>query len=102
MDKEDPNLRPLIEQGLVNENYIIVQEFLEKVYEGDKRIFFLEGEVIGGISRIPQNGEFRCAMGLGAEVELAFLNEAELEIAEKLGEIFKQDNLFFVGIDLIG
>ncbi|PCJ17920.1 MAG: glutathione synthase [Candidatus Cloacimonadota bacterium] len=101
VDKEDLNLRPLIKQGLENDNYIIVQEFLKKVYEGDKRVFFLEGEVIGGISRIPQKGEFRCAMDLGASVELTYLNDKEQKIAIELGKAFKEDNLFFVGIDLI-
>ncbi|MCO4781238.1 MAG: glutathione synthase [Candidatus Cloacimonetes bacterium] len=102
VDKDDPNLRPLLEQGLEQDNYVIVQEFLDTVYQGDKRIFFLEGEVVGGIKRIPQDGEFRCAMGLGAKVELATLADEELELAQELSEIFKKDDLFFVGIDLIG
>lgn len=102
VDKNDKNLRPLLEQGLQNESYVIVQEFLEKVYEGDKRIFFLEGEVVGGIKRIPQNGEFRCAMGLGASVEKAEIAPDEMELVAELSEIFKKDDLFFVGIDLIG
>lgn len=102
VDKNDPNLRPLLEQGLEDDNYIIVQEFLDKVYDGDKRIFFLEGEVVGGIKRIPQNGEFRCAMGLGAKVELATIADDEIELADELSKIFKKDDLFFVGIDIIG
>jgi len=98
----DPN-RDAILQTLTqrSKRHIIAQEYLENVILGDKRVFFLDGEVSGVISRIPQNGEFRCAVGLGSKLSLPELSPTEMEIAETLGPVLRQDGLCFVGVDLI-
>lgn len=81
--------------------YVIVQEFLPEVIHGDKRVFLVDGEICGSISRIPQQGEYRCAVGLGARVELCELNAREREICYAIGPKLREDGLIFVGIDLI-
>jgi|SaaInl4_135m_RNA_FD_contig_51_1643405_length_3834_multi_6_in_0_out_0_3 glutathione synthase len=83
------------------EQFIIVQEFLEEVVKGDKRVFLINGKVAGAITRIPQEGEFRCAVGLGARVALCDLSPKELLICEDLAPMLRRDGLIFVGIDLI-
>jgi len=81
--------------------YTIVQEYLPGVTKGDKRVFLINGRICGAISRIPQQGEFRCAVGLGARVELCELSGVEREICGALAPLLKRDGLIFVGIDLI-
>jgi glutathione synthase len=102
LKEEDPN-RDAILQTLTqrSKRHIIAQEFLQNVVHGDKRVFFLDGEVSGVISRIPQDGEYRCAVGLGAKVSLPDLSPSELDICETLGPVLRGDGLFFAGVDLI-
>ena len=35
-------------------NYIMCQKFLPKIIKGDKRVFIINGKVVGAISRIPK------------------------------------------------
>jgi glutathione synthase len=101
LNQDDPNWRTLIEMTLEQDQYILLQEFLPSVSSGDKRVFFIDGEVSGVISRVPQGSEFRCALGLGASLRVPELTPSELKMCECLGKTFLKDGLFFVGIDLI-
>lgn len=100
--ENDINRDAILKQGTKNDcNYVIAQKFLESVIHGDKRVFFIDGEVRGAISRIPREGEFRCALGLGASVQLCQLSEPEMKMCEQLASTFQSDGMFFVGIDII-
>ena len=99
---QDPNRDSILEQMTsAGRDYVIAQKYLEKVVLGDKRVFFVDGAVEGVISRIPREGEFRCALGLGARVELRQLNKQEQGICDELVQLFQSDGMFFVGIDII-
>ncbi len=37
------------------------------MYKGDKRIFLLNGKVLGGVLRIPKKGDFRANMVIGGK-----------------------------------
>lgn len=103
LQAEDKNLKALVNSATnQGQDYVIVQEFLEDVFHGDKRVFFLEGKVVGVVSRVPQDGEFRCAVSLGSKLKLTSLTEAESRICEDLGKTFLRDGMIFVGIDIIG
>ena len=102
LKSQDPNRDAILEQMTsAGRDYVIAQKYLEKVVLGDKRVFFVDGAVEGVISRIPREGEFRCALGLGARVELRQLSDQEQGICDELVQLFKSDGMFFVGIDII-
>ena len=79
----------------------IVQKYLARVSEGDKRIILVDGEVAGALNRIPKPGEVRSNMVVGGRAELADLTEREREICARLGPVLKERGLLFVGIDVI-
>lgn len=104
-----------VKQGDRNENvilesitkfgteYVMAQKFIEKVYEGDKRIILLNGEPLGAVLRVPKSGgEFRCNFHSGGSPAKSPLTERDLEICSALAPRLKQDGLYFVGIDVIG
>lgn len=102
VSETDINRDCIFKQGTKNDtDYVIAQKFLERVTQGDKRVFFIDGEVKGVVSRIPRTGEYRCALGLGASVELSLLTTKEKQICLELAETFRSDGMFFVGIDII-
>ena len=102
LQDQDPNRDTILDQMTsCGDDYVIAQKYLEKVVLGDKRVFFVDGVIEGVISRIPRDGDFRCALGLGAKVELRQLNVKEQELCEELVQLFKRDGMFFVGIDII-
>ena len=81
---------------------VMMQKFLPKVAEGDKRILLVNGEPLGAINRLPKQGDFRSNLALGGKAEATELSVREQEICEELGPSLKSEGLFFVGIDVIG
>ena len=79
----------------------MMQKFIPEVIEGDKRIIIVNGEAIGSINRIPQGGDFRSNLAMGGKAEPTLLTEKEKKICSELSQHFKDEGLFFVGIDVI-
>lgn len=80
----------------------MVQAFLPGVAAGDKRIVFVDGEVIGAVNRIPGAGEIRSNLAVGGTAAKTALTAREEEICAAIGPELKTRGLLFVGIDVIG
>ncbi|MDR2007710.1 MAG: glutathione synthase [Alphaproteobacteria bacterium] len=80
---------------------VMVQEFLENVRYGDKRIILINGEVAGGFARIPAENEIRSNLAVGGSAKQSDLTARDLEICKAIGGRLKELGLFFVGIDVI-
>jgi glutathione synthase len=80
----------------------MIQAFLPGVAEGDKRIVFVDGEVVGAVNRIPGEGEIRSNLAVGGKAAKTELSAREEEICAAIGPELKKRGLLFVGIDVIG
>ena len=102
-DDTDRNFGSIIENfmGLNNEPFII-QQFIPKVKEGDKRIILIDGEIVGAINRLPQDGEIRSNMHVGGTATKIGLSERDIEICNTIGPTLREKGQIFVGIDVIG
>ena len=79
----------------------MVQKFLPKVSEGDKRILLVEGEFAGAVNRVPAAGDLRSNMIRGGAAQTTQLTSREEEICATIGPELKRRGLVFVGIDVI-
>jgi glutathione synthase len=102
IEREDANFSAMIElfSGFSREPWMI-QTFLPKVSEGDKRIILVDGKVAGAINRVPAAGEIRSNMVRGGAPEATELTRREHEICETIGPELARRGLVFVGIDVI-
>ena len=99
----DPNFRSMLEILTDEERqYILVQRYLPEVKQGDKRIILIDGEPVGWMTRVPQPGDHRGNMHVGASVESFELSEKDKFICKQLRQRLKELRLLFVGIDIIG
>jgi len=99
---DDGNLPALVELfGHVWPEPFIVQRYLARVSEGDKRIVLVDGEPVGALNRIPRAGEIRSNLAVGGRAAAAELTPREQEICARLGPTLKARGLLFVGIDVI-
>ncbi len=80
----------------------MVQRYLPEVRQGDKRIILVDGEAVGAVNRVPQEGEARSNMHVGGRPELSALTPRERDISATIGPKLKELDLIFVGIDVIG
>lgn len=98
----DPNLSALLETFAgINREPMIAQKYLPAVVKGDKRIILVDGEPVGAINRVPQEGEARSNMHVGGRAEKVDLTEREREICARLGPVLREKGLIFTGIDVI-
>jgi glutathione synthase len=102
IEREDANFSAMIElfSGFSREPWM-VQKFLPRVAEGDKRIILVDGKVAGAINRVPMAGEIRSNMVRGGAPEATELTRREHEICETIGPELAKRGLIFVGIDVI-
>jgi glutathione synthase len=100
---EDDNLNALLEMFTTfYREPIMVQRYLPAVREGDKRIILVDGEVAGGVLRVPPPGEARANLHVGAQAKKTDLTRREREICAALAPVLREQGLIFVGIDVIG
>ena len=99
----DRNLHSILEQSTAfGTRPAMAQRYLPEVRAGDKRILLVDGEPIGALLRIPDEGETRSNLHVGGKPARATLDERDGEIVEALAPSLRRDGLFFVGIDVIG
>jgi hypothetical protein len=100
---DDENLNALLEMFTQRSREpVIVQRYLPEVRSGDKRIILIDGEIGGGLLRIPAAGEARANLHVGGKAVKTALTRREHEICERLGPELRARGLVFVGIDVIG
>lgn len=101
--EDDPNLGSLLELATAEGNrWTVAQEYLPAAAEGDKRILLVEGEPIGAVLRVPAHGEFRNNFHAGGRPALSELTERDRAICSAVGPMLRENDQFFVGIDVIG
>ena len=91
----------LIKSFIKKHNFIMCQKYLSKVNKGDKRVFIINGKIVGAISRIPKKGSFLTNLSKGGKATNTMLTSYEKKISNKIGIDLKKDNIFFAGIDFI-
>ena len=91
-----------IEKYLKKFNHVMVQKYLPKVKDGDKRIFIINGKVKGAIRRLPKKDSILSNISQGGIPYKTSLNRRELKISKIVAKKLKKNNIFFAGIDLVG
>ena len=81
---------------------IMVQKYIKEINHGDRRLILIDGEYCGSVARLPKDGDIKAnfhAGGIPKKTDLVFRDK---EIIEAIGPQLVKNNLFFVGIDIIG
>ena len=82
---------------------IMLQEFLEDIKHGDKRILLIDGEPIDyALARIPAENDFRGNLAQGASGVAQELSERDRWLCQQISPTLKEKGLMFVGLDVIG
>ena len=79
----------------------VVQRFLPRITEGDKRIILVDGEPMGAINRVPAVNDIRSNMVRGGAAAASDLTPREREICAAIGPELRRRGLLLVGIDVI-
>lgn len=80
---------------------MVAQPFLNVVQKGDKRIFFIDGEIAGAFLRMPKSGSYVANIAQGGSIHKTTITEREKEFAKILSPILKENGIYICGIDVI-
>ena len=100
LSETDSNLDTIIELSTKNETEQVICQQAVNHQLGDKRILLLDGEPIGAVKRINYNGHRNNFMA-GGIAEPATITKNDQTIIEAIKPFIQQNQLFFVGIDII-
>ena len=95
-------------ESVLQDGYVIVQEFIDGGESGDARIFLLEGQILerdgkpAAFRRVPMGNDPRANISKGGRSVPLEIGDAERRIVEAMSEKLVADLMFFVGIDVIG
>ena len=84
-----------IKRFIQKHNYIMCQKFLPKINKGDKRVFIINGNIVGAISRVPKKF-FLSNLSKGGKPTNIKLTKNEIRISKILAKDLKQENIFFL------
>ncbi len=90
-----------IKKFIKKHDFIVCQKYLSKIIDGDKRVFLMNGKIVGSISRVPKKGSFLSNMSKGAKPTYKKLTKMEKNISRIVAQNLKKENIFFSGIDFI-
>jgi len=104
LHSNDPNISVIIETITeYGTRFVMAQQYLAEIKQGDKRILIVNGEVIPyALARIPAQGETRGNLAAGGRAQGQPLTKRDVWIAEQVAPVLKEKGLIFVGIDVIG
>ena len=91
----------LIKKLIKKHSYIMCQKFLPKINKGDKRVFIINGKIVGAISRVPKKGSFLSNLSKGGKAININLTLIEKKISKKIAKDLKNKGIYFAGIDFI-
>ncbi len=82
--------------------YFFLQPLQKEIHRsGDRRIFILNGEVIGSFVRLPPEGEIKSNIASGGRGILRDMSKKESEIAGRLAIFLQEIGVSFAGADMI-
>lgn len=103
LQPDDPNLVSILDSATERgQTQVVVQQWIDGVDAGDRRVIVLDGIPIGVVRRVATGDDFRCNMATGAAPVADTVTDEDRALCERLAPYLELHGLRFVGLDLIG
>jgi glutathione synthase len=104
VDSSNPGLLHR-ELALASEGFtrpILLQEYLPEVAEkGETRLWFVDGELLAAVQKVPARGEFVIDMDRGGSLAKATLSRADKAGAKNIGMLLRKHRIRLAAVDWI-
>ena len=99
---EDNKLTSIKSNTKILDEPLMAQKYVPEISEGDRRIILIDGEYVGSVARMPMKNSIKANFHAGGIAKKIGLIRRDMEICSSLSPVLKENNLFFVGIEIIG
>ena len=76
-------------------------KYLEKVYQGDKRIVVVNGKIIGASLRLPPSRSWLCNVAMGGTSTQTEVDEAERKMVDQVNTLLAERGVIIYGLDTL-
>ncbi len=80
---------------------VLLQRFLAEVHDGEKRLWFVDGQLLAHVKKRPVEGTFLIDMDKGAACLACDLTLGEARLAGAIGEAFRAEGVRLAAVDVI-
>ena len=103
LSQGDHNIEDVLQKITNSQSrYIMAQEFLPEIKEGDKRILLINGKPVDyALARLPAEGSFKGNLAAGAKGVGQPLSERDRYLCSQIAPMLIEKELMFVGLDVI-
>jgi len=104
LSRDDKNTHEILNKLTNHQSrYILAQEFLPEIKDGDKRILLINGKPVDyALARLPAEGNFKGNLAAGAKGVGQPLSERDRYLCAQIAPMLIEKGLVFVGLDVIG
>ena len=104
IDKLEAEEMKIVKDMTNNETtHIIVQEFIEEIYDGDIRVLIINGKPFPKtLARIPQGNSFKGNLAAGGKGIVMDITDFQNKLGGEIGNYLMEKGINFAGIDVIG
>jgi glutathione synthase len=96
--RDDPSAQAMLESATgKGRRPVIAQEYLSEVRAGNKRLFLLDGEILGAVTRRPGRDDFR----IGPPTAAAEVDDEDRRIVTALAPELVRHGIALAGLDVI-
>ena len=99
---QDNKLKNIFQNKTILDEPLMAQKYIPEINEGDRRIILIDGEYVGSVVRMPMKNSIKANFHAGGTAKKTGLVRRDKEICSALSNMLKENQLFFVGIDIIG
>jgi glutathione synthase len=82
-------------------NPVLLQRYLEAIREGEQRLWFLDGRLLGFVRKLPKEGDFRVNLDQGSRVATTKLTAGEKKAGAAIGKRLRALGIRLAAVDLI-
>jgi glutathione synthase len=80
---------------------VLLQRYFAEVREGELRLWFVDGRLLGQVRKLPRAGDFLVNMDEGSTCEACALAPAELRLAGAVGDALAAEGVRLAAVDVI-
>jgi glutathione synthase len=84
------------------DGWVVVQAYLPEAEAGEKRLLWLDGDLLGGYRRQRAPGDFRHNLHRGGQPEACEVEEVDRAAVARLAPHLRAAGVWFAGVDVIG